>query len=106
MKGKCKTCPQGSNHVYVRVRKNTGLPIITTEQKNIFSNNCCNNAQCEYIETRSLDNTEMIIECCKDRLITVDDVSILSFDEFEILTEEQARNYISSNIADWETPED
>lgn len=105
----CTGCPQEANHKYILVRKNAGLNTLPAGVKSKVHNALRNNTQCELSIRKSIDDpkTEAIIECCSNLPQKAEDFASENLDYFKIFANAQeARTYISANLANWETPDE
>ena len=102
----CTGCEQETKHVYLYVRRDTGLNDFDQDDIDLLNQPCKQESQCNMSGRYSLDKTECIIECCRPELLTAEDVAHYNFDEVKVFTASEARVYISANIERWENIED
>jgi len=102
----CIGCEQETKHVYLYVRRETGLTDFDQDDIDLLNQPIKQESQCNMSCRYNLDRTECIIECCRPTLLTPEDISHYNFDEAVIHTAAEARQRISDNIAKWEEIEE
>jgi len=103
---KCDNCVQKNNHRYIYGKRLTGFSQMPQAAFDLLDKKLKDETQCQCIPRFNLDMTEVIIECCRDERLTEDDTAGWNLDEYYDWSEEEAKNYISQNINNWETLED
>jgi hypothetical protein len=101
----CTGCPQETKHVYLYVRRDTGLGDFDQDDIDLLNQPIKQESQCNMSGRYSLDKAECIIECCRPELLTPEDIAHYNFDEAKIYTASEARQHISNDLAKWEIVE-